>query len=249
MQAQALTEQLQQDAALAPLLFALAGDQPEGPWWPAAELEHAAALAPLMQAYAGHEGFPGGDPRAIASLWSRWHFWAVLPPSMAALLLHRCAPALQTLQLSASLRTTGLQWQACVQSYAPEQAQLACEQLVHQTQPLIEALSAYSGASPKVFWSNFGNLLEHVLVQLREHPGACPDMLQAFAHLLADAHLSDGRHNPLQQPVRYVSGPNSSASTPPQRIRKICCLYYLLPDTALCSNCPRPPGKACDVSV
>lgn len=242
MDAQALTHQLQQDEALAPLLQALSIEQTDGHWLAAPALVHTEQLDNLLATFASAEGFPGGDRRAIASLWSRWHYWAVLPAYLAALLLYRCTPTLDAVYLSAGNRSIGLRWQSELTQWTPEQARTACEHIVQQEQPLVDALCAHSRASAKVFWSNFGNLLEHVVVQLRPHPGVCPDMLVAVEHLLSHAQLADGSANPLQHPVRYVPDPHADAGAL-HRVRKICCLYYLLPDTALCSNCPRPLHK------
>lgn len=242
MQTGELIQKLQQDAALAHLLPALAAERREGRWLSTRELLQADTLAALLADFARQEGHPDGDGRAIASLWSRWHFWAMLPPFVAALLLHRHAPALQAIQLSPGCRTCGLEWRAPSQALGNEAARKACELAVRQAAPLIERLAGVSGASPKVFWNNLGNLLEYVVAELRTRPGACPQMLLAFDALLDEPCLADGSHNPVQRPVRYV--PDTPAGTQdPRRIRKICCLYYLLPETDVCGNCPRPAPR------
>ncbi|WP_417251883.1 siderophore-iron reductase FhuF [Castellaniella sp.] len=239
MQATRLIQKLQEDAALAPLLPLLMSGQQDGLWLTARELQQPETLAPLLKDFSTEEGWPGGDGRAIASLWSRWHFAAVLSPWVAALLLHRHTPVLQAIQLSPQHKTCGVAWEPVVPALEPASAQTACGQIVQQMQPLIESLHKVSRTSPRVFWSNLGNLLEYLVQQLREHPGASPKVLQAFENLLTLPALSDGNPNPLQQPVRDV--PVSAADTGcTHRVRKICCLYYLLPGTSLCENCPRP---------
>lgn len=239
MQATQLIQKLQEDAALAPLLPLLTSGQQDGRWLTACELQRPETLAPLLKKFSAEEGWPDGDGRAIASLWSRWHFAAVLSPWVAALLLHRHTPVLQAIQLSPQHKTCGVAWEPVVPVFKPASAQAACSQVVQQMRPLIESLHQISRTSPRVFWSNLGSLLEYLVQQLRGHPGACQTVLQAFESLLASPTLSDGQPNPLQQPVRDV--PAAAADTGCScRVRKICCLYYLLPGTRLCENCPRP---------
>ncbi|MFC4297094.1 siderophore-iron reductase FhuF [Castellaniella hirudinis] len=240
MQTSELIHKLQQDGALAPLLpFLASGRRDDGRWLPACELLRPDTLAALLDDFAAAEGHPGGDGRAIASLWSRWHFWAVLPPLVAALLLHRCAPGLRAVQLSPIHRTCGLAWETPVPAFSPEAARAACERVVWQARPLIDALADLSGASPRVFWSNLGNLLEYLVTQLRPHPGVCAQMLRAFDALLESPLLADGSPNPVERPVRYEPGP-APGGEGARRVRKICCLYYLLPGAELCENCPSP---------
>lgn len=246
MQAGELILKLRRDGALAPLLPALASGRSGGGWLPARELLRPASLAALLDDFASAEGYPGGDGRAIASLWSRWHFWAVLPPLMAALVLHRCAPELQAVRISPVHRTCGLSWETPVPVFAPESARAACERVVRQARPLIEALAGISGASPRVFWSNLGNLIEYLVTQLRPHPGACGQVLRAFGELLESPLLADGGSNPVERPVRYDPGP-APGMEGVSRVRKVCCLYYLLPGTELCENCPCPARSRCHV--
>jgi ferric iron reductase protein FhuF len=47
--------------------------------------------------------------------------------------------------------------------------------------------------------------------------------------------LADGSPNPVHRPVRYQADPQAGTI----RVRKLCCLYYLLPGTELCGDCPR----------
>ncbi|WP_368644223.1 siderophore-iron reductase FhuF [Castellaniella ginsengisoli] len=247
MQTDELIHKLRQDGALAPLLsFLPSGLRDDGRWLPACELLRPDTLAALLGDFATAEGHPGGDGRAIASLWSRWHFWAVLPPLVAALLLHRCAPGLRAVRLSPMHRTCELAWEAQVPVFAPESARAACELVVWQARPLIEVLADLSGASPRVFWSNLGNLLEYLVTQLRPHPGVCGQMLRAFDVLLESPVLADGGLNPVERPVRYEPGPVPGLDGV-SRVRKVCCLYYLLPGTELCENCPCPARVRCHV--
>src|SRR5690606_4546512 len=63
-------------------------------------------LGPLMAQFGAAAGFPGGDRRAVTSLWSRWHFWATTPPWVAALLLHGCEPVVTGVLLDAEHKSS-----------------------------------------------------------------------------------------------------------------------------------------------
>ncbi|WP_192035153.1 siderophore-iron reductase FhuF [Halomonas sp. YLGW01] len=194
-----------------------------------------------------------GDRRAVASLWSKWHAGALLAPYLAAnLLLERDLPV--------SLDEVGV--------HLTPEGRTECLQLAHAGRPLgsldgftrfstllddhltplIARLSALSGASAKVFWSNVGNSFEHFLTALEGHPMAHPGVAAEGKRLLESRTLPDGRRNPLYQPVRYVQPTSEGASAPEptrrvRRVRRLCCLRYLLPDLGYCGNCPLP-GKA-----
>lgn len=181
-----------------------------------------------------------GDRRAVASLWSKWHFSAVTAHGLAAnLLLERDLPlGLNDLHLEQSPegQTTGL-----VLSHAGKPlAELdTCSRFAtllneHLT-PLVEALATATGASPKVFWSNAGNYLEHFTGALVDHPMASADVAEPAWRLMESRTLPDGRRNPLYRPVRYLE-----ADTPgsPRRVRRLCCIRYLIDELGYCGNCP-----------
>ncbi len=265
-----LTEKLQQDALLASLLpFIQEQEKSNNYFINAADLVHNSKLVSLINQFASHTEHPHGDIRAIASLWSRWHFWAVLPAQMAALCLHLCLPKISEFEISADHKTCGARWQPNplqIDPKDPQSIQLAADSIIQDFAILIESLSAISSASIKVFWNNLGNLFEYTACELRTHPKANQDVLSAYDAIIFHRKLSDGSTNPIRNPVRYVSiedDKNSINNTNytnnkylinnkyrinvenlnalhTKRIRKICCLKYLLPSVALCANCPSP---------
>lgn len=181
-----------------------------------------------------------GDRRAIASLWSKWHFSTLFVHSLATnLLFERDLPlGLHELHLiqSSDGQTAGLELAHAGKPLADlDPVSRFTTLLDHHLTPLIQALADTTGASPKVFWSNAGNYFEYFANALTHHPMAAPDTGAPARALMACRTLPDGRRNPLFQPVRYVT------PTPPDRparVRRMCCIRYLIDDLGYCANCP-----------
>ncbi|MCG6657774.1 siderophore-iron reductase FhuF [Halomonas campisalis] len=180
-----------------------------------------------------------GDRRAVASLWSKWHFSALIAHGLAAnLLLERDLPlGLDELHLvqSPEGQTTGLVLRHVGRPLAglDPHARFATLLDDHLT-PLVEALAATTGASAKVFWSNAGNYFEHFAGALANHPMAAPDVAEPARALMESRTLPDGRRNPLYHPVRYVEGEGDGT----RRVRRLCCIRYLIDELGVCGNCP-----------
>ncbi len=190
-----------------------------------------------------------GDRRAVASLWSKWHFSGLAAHGLAAnLLLERDLPlGLDALSLeqSAEGQTTGLVLRHAGRPLSELGALSRFATLLdgHLT-PLVEALAAATGASTKVFWSNAGNYFEYFAGALAGHPMASPDVGEPARALMESRTLSDGRRNPLYRPVRYVT---PAEPDKPTRVRRLCCIRYLIDELGYCGNCPlacRRAGKA-----
>ncbi|CAM3537851.1 siderophore-iron reductase FhuF [Halomonas lysinitropha] len=208
---------------------------PEG--MPARELLDPARLAALLERFGARYGH--GDRRAVASLWSKWHFSALAAHGLAAnLLLERDLPlGLDELHLQQSPegQTTGLVLRHAGRPLAELAPHSRFATLLddHLT-PLVEALAAVSGASPRVFWSNAGNYIEYFAGALADHPMATPDAAEPARALLANRTLPGGRRNPLYRPVRYVEGDDGTL----RRVRRLCCIRYLIDELGVCGNCP-----------
>ncbi|QJQ98266.1 siderophore-iron reductase FhuF [Halomonas sp. PGE1] len=204
---------------------------------PARDLLDPACLDALLTRFGARYGH--GDRRAVASLWSKWHFSALAAHCLAAnLLLERDLPlGLDELHLEQSPegQTTGLALRHAGRPLADlDPCRRFATLLDGHLGPLIEALAAATGASPKVFWSNAGNYFEHFAVALADHPMAAPDVAEPARVLLASRTLPDGRRNPLYRPVHYIEG---EAETP-RRVRRLCCIRYLIEELGVCGNCP-----------
>ncbi|WP_069384169.1 siderophore-iron reductase FhuF [Halomonas caseinilytica] len=203
----------------------------------ASELLDPARLEALMADFNAH--YPGGDRRALVSIWTKWHFASLAATSLAAnLILERDLPlALDDLRLV--LAPEGHVVGLCLKDEGRPLAELEgtarfTTLIDDHLTPLIEGLAAYAGASPKVFWSNFGNYFEYFVSVLPMHPMASSAMAEPAHHLMASRTLADGRRNPLYQPVRYVEASEAS----PKRVRRLCCIRYLIDELGYCENCP-----------
>ncbi len=217
---------------------------PHASGMPAWQLLDPATLEALLARFGARYGT--GDRRAVASLWSKWHLSAVTAHGLAAnLLLGRDLPlGLDDLHLeiSAEGRTSGLVLRHAGRPLT-ELAHDSCFATLldgHLT-PLIEALARATGAAPRVFWSNAGNYFEHFAQALAEHPLATPEVTAPARQLLESRTLPDGRRNPLYRPVRYVEA-NETGS--PRRVRRLCCLRYLIDELGVCGNCPLACARA-----
>lgn len=183
--------------------------------------------------------YEGDDLRAIASLWSKWHFAIVTAPALAAnLLLERDLPlALNEMAIITNEegRTTQLALSHEGKPLGSLDAFTRFEQLLQgHVAPLVKMLAYVSGASPKVFWNNFGNYFEHFSRAAEQHPMALPGLADEALRLVEHRAYPDGRRNPVFMPVRYqIDGAGEC-----HRTRRLCCLRYRLPELAYCGNCP-----------
>ncbi|WP_150305466.1 siderophore-iron reductase FhuF [Pseudomonas saliphila] len=213
----------------------------------ASDLLNAQKLTALLRRFGC--SYPEGDRRAIASLWSKWHFSNVLAHGLAAnLLLERELPlALEEthIDLSGEGYTIGLRLVNEGIALGERSAQHRFERIIdHHLEPLIRALSDWSGAAPRVFWSNAGNYFEYFAQALQTHPLALAHTNAPALELLETRVLANGKRNPLYRPIRYQTTANG-----PQRVRQLCCLRYLLPAVEYCENCPLTCPKRDKTSV
>jgi ferric iron reductase protein FhuF len=96
--------------------------------------------------------------------------------------------------------------------------------------PLIEMLAERTSVTRRVYWSNVGDAFETMLRRIEQIGGRLP-RLEA-QDILEQQTWPGNQANPLFNAVIY------KASNPIPRVRRICCLQYLLPDRRFCSACP-----------
>ncbi|GHA99075.1 siderophore-iron reductase FhuF [Modicisalibacter luteus] len=185
--------------------------------------------------------FTVDDRRAVASMWAKWYFHLVLLPSLVAnVLLERELPlGLDEMHvvLDEHGRPERLYLSHDGLPLASPKTEHRFAGLLAHLSAVIEVLAPLSGAAPRVFWSNVGSGFDYYLGLLETHPAMWPGMADACWQLLERRELDDGQRNPLFQPVRCVTGEDGS----PQRVRKLCCLCYLIPELGDCGTyCPLP---------
>ncbi|MGC3874967.1 siderophore-iron reductase FhuF [Halomonas sp. GXIMD04776] len=183
--------------------------------------------------------YTAGDIRGVASQWSKWYFTAILVPALIAILvLRRELPlALDRLYVLMSLddRVDRLYLQDTGRPLSQGSDEKVFSRLLDDhLRPIVDTLAGVSGASPRVFWSNAGNTFEQCLNQIEQHPTAWPDMTDDARHFLTQPRLKDERRNPFYLPVRYRERPDGST----KRVRRLCCIRYLVPELSYCGNCP-----------
>ncbi|MET0315099.1 MAG: siderophore-iron reductase FhuF [Hansschlegelia sp.] len=177
-----------------------------------------------------------GDRRAVASIWSKHHFSALMPATLAAnLLIDLELPvALDDVSVvsDAEGRTRKIVLRAGGAKLSDDRFETRFDALIdgHVT-PLIAVLSAVTGASPRVFWSNAGNVFDYVVRGALEL-GAAPSAVEVGLRLMTERRRK-GRPNPLYAPVSYL--PEGG------RVRRVCCLRYLAPEVGYCGACPIAP--------
>lgn len=181
------------------------------------------------------------DRKAVASIWSKFHFSSVSIPTLVANLLLGYDLPLGGDELRLAFgdkgQTTRIWLPHGGVPLASKAPQARFSRLFDDhCAPLIETLAVVSGLSEKVFWSNLGHYVEFVGKTCERHPdfsGAGEPLLD----YLDTKTLPGGRRNPLYQPVRYLE----LGGETPSRVRRLCCIKYRLPGEPLCGGCPLKP--------
>ena len=178
------------------------------------------------------------DPRAIVSMWSAIGFTETLPPLLAANITLDLEPELSldraAFVLSPTHRIEALKITGALRSVADTNAGTRFEGLVSgHLAPFIDLVARRGRVTRRVLWSNAGNVFEAFCRKLEAMVPDRPGLLQA-REFLGRRTLPDGTGNPLFEPVRYVQG---------KRIRRVCCMRYLVPNEKVCGVCPLPPGN------
>lgn len=209
------------------------------PFVPAADLVRGPLLDDVLSRFG--EPYEGGDPRAVASLWSQWYLGTLVVPSVAAgLLLGRVLP-LALGEIDVALDDETARPAAFRLSHGgrrdPEVGAFArFEPLVRRhLAPLVEALAARGGPGRRALWGNAGRYLQWTLDEIEGMAGG-PDAAAEGRRLLDDPTDPHGRDNPLHDTVAYVE-----AGDGPRPRRRVCCLRFLLPGVEGCGDlCPLP---------
>ena len=216
-------------------------DTPEGDCVACSDLADPQVFGPIVDRYAAAYG--GADRRAAASLWTMYYFsglvigptiaWRahgrVLPLSLEC--THLCLDPQTGAPSAFVLKHEGLDLAGMSLSRALEHA------IFSHAAPLIEGISAGTGLSKKVLWSNLAVYLDWIIRESAEHLGtAAGDELA----LVEAARWPDGRTNPLAGLTRRECGHDGDFTR-----RRVCCLRYILPTVPGCGMvCPLPAGRA-----
>ncbi|CUX53298.1 siderophore-iron reductase FhuF [Rhizobium oryzihabitans] len=187
----------------------------------------------------------GRDPvyEAVASEWSKRYFASIVKPAVAAAILADWRVPLTPEKISLEVNDDGDIVSVRLSSFGGPVAAASPEErfdfLVRDNLAVVvSAIADASGLSRNVLWSNAGNMFEGTA-------RSCEALLQsrtsgldhAFG-LLETSRLSDGTRNPLHRPIVYPIKDDG-----PKRLRRVCCIRYLLETLDYCATCPCPGSE------
>jgi len=208
---------------------------------PATYLLQQEFIAQQLEGFARRHGWEQQDITAIASMWSKsylslfsgsWLFARILYDSLLT-------PDLSDLLLL--LDGDGLITAIIV----PDEGKLiAPVNSLADFTPLFQqhidahfaALSAVSGVKVSILWSNIASGVETLRHLLSESNYLPPEKEQVMAALFAEKFWPDGSRNFMYRPIFTRLSPEGETV----RLRKGCCLRYLLPEMGYCKNCCLP---------
>jgi ferric iron reductase protein FhuF len=190
------------------------------------------------------EVHPGGDRRAIVSMWTQWHFGALIIPTTAAMLLLGRNLQVDLERISLAMDDKGKTAAIILpnEEITGISVSLGCFSGLFQNhvEPLIRSFAGQFRVSPRLLWNNAADIFEWALDQAESIGAAHLDALQEGRSLLSSRLGGAGQLNPMYGLVRHVDEGDATI-----RQRKLCCLRYLLPGVACCGSiCPSPPANA-----
>lgn len=208
----------------------------ERPYVACSALLEEGRIAVLLERFA--KNYPEPEPRAVASQWSKWYFSRLMTSVLAAnIIMNRRLPIgfdETGVILSEDGRATAFRLWDDGQDFTPLDFVERFEELIDgHLAFLIAALSAASGLSAKVLWSNAGNIFENVISRCASAFGDGHTGVAHGRQLLSARVWRDKRPNRMFEPVRYVPAGDVTL-----RKRRVCCIRYLMPSLSLCKNCP-----------
>lgn len=188
----------------------------------------------LMERFAAL--YPDSDRRALVSMWSQWHFGALVIPATVAILLGERDLPLELDRIAIVPQEAGLTSAIVISDEGASRSADGdpfARLFEGHVAPLIALLTRQFRVSPRLLWVNAAQIFEWTLQQL---PADLVDpQALAAAHLRLERRLEpSSQRNPMHEAVRYPMEQGE-----PVRRRKLCCLRYLLAGVADCGSlCP-----------
>lgn len=184
--------------------------------------------------------YPDSDRRALVSMWSQWHFGALVIPATAAILLDGHDLPLEIERIAIVPQQAGLTSAIVISDEVATRCSGAdpfARLFEGHVEPLIALLSGQFRVSPRLLWVNAAQIFEWILQQMPAGL-ADPHVLAAARQRLERRLEPSGQRNPMYEAVRYPVEQGV-----PVRRRKLCCLRYLLAGVADCGSlCPLNAG-------
>lgn len=180
--------------------------------------------------------YPDSDRRALVSMWSQWHFGALVIPATLAILLGDRDLPLELDRIAIVPQEAGLTSAIVIPDEGVPRrggGDPFARLFEGHVAPLVAQLSGQFRVSPRLLWANAAAVFEWTLQQLPAG-SADPQALVAARRRLARRLEPSGQRNPMHEAVRYPVEQGE-----PVRRRKLCCLRYLLAGVADCGSlCP-----------
>ena len=212
----------------------IAGGDDDRPTVSADALLHTSMRQSISDRFRGRFAF--FDERAVHSIWMRWYLHVLVPPFLLAdILLDWTLPvALEDVRfiVGPDARIEAVKLLSAGQDTGGVEPFVRFRELIFShLAPLIEMLAERTSVTRRVYWSNVGDEFEAMLRRIEQIAGRPPRLLEA-QDILEQQTWPGNQANPLFNAVIYKS------NNPSPRVRRICCLQYLLPDRRFCSACP-----------
>lgn len=190
---------------------------------------------------------PGGDRRAIVSLWTQWHFGAVIIPAAAAIVRMGRVLPVGLGEIGVAVREDG-RTECIVIAHDGDTAQRAPSDEAAEDRfeplfrdhvgPLIESFANWFKVSRRLLWSNAATTFEWTLRQAE--PGGCTRALAEGRARLETPFDHAGRPRPMFGALRHCEQGEGAAVLK----RRVCCLRYAIPGVPDCASlCPLPPNR------
>ncbi|WHO75759.1 siderophore-iron reductase FhuF [Rhizobium sp. BT03] len=186
--------------------------------------------------------FPGGDRRAIVSMWTLYYFSILTIAPSLHMFVHRIGLPLQIDRLSLVCNEKTGEPEAFVMTdrlgVTADPAGELHRLMVGHVEPVVAAIAANAGVAPKLLWNNVAAYLSWILKEIAHRHER--DLVEGGLALLNDAAWPCGRRNPMVGMIRTA---RQQCGLEFAR-RKVCCLRYNLPGVGGCGEaCPLPDGR------
>lgn len=202
-------------------------------------LPHLLSGAPLQEALRRFAlRFPGAHPKALASIWIKLYFNALLVPLLAASALADWEFPTELDDLALRLDADGapvLIELPHAGAYLPAMdATPRLQQLVRtHLSGFITAFASHTRLAQRLLWNNAAVIAEDTLEQCDQLFPQHPAISVHRDVLIVSASWPDGLANPMHAPTRLHQRTHGEI-----RLRKLCCLRYDIPGLDYCVDCP-----------
>jgi ferric iron reductase protein FhuF len=186
---------------------------------------------------------PGGDRRALVSMWTHWHFGALIIPTTAAILLLDRNLPVDLHSVRVALQEDGRTEAVIVTDDGKARGAKASGRFFGlfsgHIEPLVEHFAAHFRVAPRLLWTNAATIFDWTLQQTAAFDGVRRDALDEGRAVLESKMDARGGSNPMFGAMQWREQDGQTICR-----RKVCCLRYLLPGMADCGSlCPLPAGS------